>query len=324
MRKPWYDWLFVRSPITKIVLGIVAVLLSFAVLLAQFIFEEKRMAAQTDNWQGRSIEKGAEIFANNCYSCHGVDGKGLPGVAPALNSKYFFTQRLADVGYAGTLHDYIASTVAAGRPSKAERQWAQMMPNWSERYGGPLRDDQVEQVTQFVLNWQEAALQQSWDPASDNRDPWQPFLDGPSKAEIGTITYTVGMQGVAAVLPEQLAGQIVTPTAPLPGAAGGPPTGEPRPPQELFVSMGCGGCHMLGTIGVGVTGPDQNILPEVASTRVPGEDAETYVYNSIVDPNAHIVEGYQPNLMPANFTERMSEEEIRAMVQWLLDPNRQY
>jgi mono/diheme cytochrome c family protein len=323
MRKPWYSWLFVRSPLTKIALGILTVIISFAALLAQFIFEERRMAAQADNWHGRSIEKGAEIFANNCFNCHGADGKGLSGVAPALHSKYFFTQRLRDVGYSGTVHDYIASTVASGRPSKAQRQWAQMMPTWSNRFGGPLRDDQVEQVVQFVLNWEEDALQQSWDPTSANLDPWQPFQDGPSKAEVGTITYTVGMQGVAAVLPEQVAGQIVTPTAPLTTAAGAP-TGEPRPPQELFVTMGCGGCHLLGTIGVGVTGPDQNNLPAVAGTRVPGEDAETYVYNSIVDPNAHIVENYQPNIMPANFTDRMSEEEIRSLVQWLLDPDREY
>jgi hypothetical protein len=33
------------------------------------------------------------------------------------------------------------------------------------------------------------------------------------------------------------------------------------------------------------------------------------------------VEGYNP-VMPANFTERMSEEEINALVEWLLNPDR--
>ena len=64
-------------------------------------------------------------------------------------------------------------------------------------------------------------------------------------------------------------------------------------------------------------------LPEEAATFVPGEDAETYVHNSIVNPNAYIVEGYMAGIMPQNFGERMSEEEINAMVAWLLDPNRQ-
>ncbi|HMN27970.1 MAG TPA: cytochrome c [Caldilineaceae bacterium] len=321
MRKPWYDWLFVRSSVLKITLGIATVLLTFAVLLAQFGFENKRMAAQADNWQGRSVEKGAEIFANNCFTCHGADGKGLPGVAPALHSKYFFTERLTDVGYAGTLHDYIAGTVASGRPSKAQRQWAQMMPTWSSRFGGPLRDDQVEQVVQFVLNWEEDALQQSWDPPSDNTDPWQPFQDAPSKATAGSITYTVGTLGVAAVTAEQVAGAIVTPTTSSEAGAGS--TANLTPPQ-LFVNMGCAGCHKLGTVGVGVTGPDLNQLPEVAGTRVPGEDAATYVHNSIVTPNAHVVEGFQPNLMPQNFSERMNEDQIQQLVKWLLDPNRAY
>jgi mono/diheme cytochrome c family protein len=317
MRKPWYSFLYVRSPITKVIYGIVAVIITVAVLLIQQIVEEPRMAAQTANWEGRSIEKGAEIFANNCGSCHGYDGKGLPGVAPALHSRYFFVQRLEDVGYAGTMHDYVAGTVGAGRPSKAVRQWAQMMPTWGVRYGGPLRDDQVEHVTNFVLNWEADSITQSWDPASDNLDPWQPYQDGPSLAEPGSITHTVGTLGVLAVVPEQLAGAIITPTAPS------GPLADLTPSQH-FVAMGCGGCHLLGGIGVGVTGPDLNDFPAVAASRVPGEDAETYTYNSIVHPNQYIVPGYQAGLMPDNFETRMTEEEIRDLVAWLLDPDRSY
>jgi mono/diheme cytochrome c family protein len=319
MRKPWYSFLFVRSPIAKILYGILAVIISIGALLIQQLIEEPRMQAQTGNWEGRSVEKGAEIFANNCATCHGGDGKGLPGVAPALNSKYFFTQRLDDISYTGSLHDYVAGTVGAGRPSKAMRQWAQMMPTWGARYGGPLRDDQVEHVTNFVLNYEQDALHQSWDPQSENLDPWQPFQDGPSRAETGSITHTVGTLGVLAVVPEQVAGAIVTPTVTTDSAATAAQT-----PAQLFTSMACMGCHLLGSVGVGVTGPDLNELPDLAPTRVPGEDAETYVYNSIVDPNVHVVEGYAAGLMPANFRDRMSEEEIRSMVAWLLDPNRSY
>lgn len=318
MRKPWYSFLFVSSPITKIVYGIVAVVISIVALGFQLGVENKRMAAQTGNWTGRSIEKGAEIFANNCATCHGFDGKGLPGVAPALYSKYFFTQRLADVGYAGTLHDYVEGTVGAGRPSKAVRQWAQMMPTWGVRYGGPLRDDQVVHITNFVLNWEDAALAQSWDPASENIDPWQPFQDGPSAAPAGSITYTVGAQGVLAVVPEQVAGQIVTPTETAGDSAG------PQTPPQLFLTMGCMGCHQLGPNEIGITGPDLNELPNIAASRVPGQDAETYVHTSIVEPNAFVNEGFAAGTMPDNFDERMSEEEINSLVAWLLDPNRQY
>ena len=107
MRKPWYHILYIRSSIAKIFLGIVGVLGAVVLILFQFITEEPRMAAQAANWEGRSVEKGAELFASNCTNCHGIDGKGLPNVAPALHSKYFFTQRLADVEWSGSMADYV-------------------------------------------------------------------------------------------------------------------------------------------------------------------------------------------------------------------------
>ena len=94
--------------------------------------------------------------------------------------------------------------------------------------------------------------------------------------------------------------------------------------HQLFVAMGCAGCHMLGTLGVGVTGPNLNDLIDVAGTRVAGEDAATYVHNSIVHPNDFVVEGFPAGVMPANLAARMSEAEIESLVTWLLDANRSY
>lgn len=298
MKQPWYSFLYVKSPLVKIGLGILGVLIAIAVLLFLGVIEEQRMEAQTANWDGRGIEKGAEIFANNCANCHGPDGKGLPGVAPALHSKYFFTQRLNDVSWTGSLHDYVALTVAAGRPSKVSTQWAQRMPTWSQRFGGPLRDDQVNNVSAFVLNWEEDALAQG---TTENPDPWQPFVDAPSRA--------VASDGSAPA-----AEATVEPTGPL-------------PPQQLFVSMGCSGCHNLDlpqdANNRGPVGPNLGNLYELAATFVPGEDGPTYVHTSIVNPNAYVVEGYMGGIMPQNFVEKMSEEEINSLVEWLLDPNRQ-
>ena len=112
MEKPWYSFLYIKSPITKIVWGIVSALVAIAAILLLLIMEPARMAAQASNWEGRSIEKGADIWANNCYTCHGDHGQG--GAGPALNSKHFFTQRLTELGFAGTLPDYIKLTVVVG------------------------------------------------------------------------------------------------------------------------------------------------------------------------------------------------------------------
>jgi len=316
MRKPWYHILYIRSPLVKIFLGVAGAMLAVVLVLFQFAIEEPRMAAQAGNWDGRSVEKGAELFSNNCANCHGADGKGLPNVAPALNSKYFFTQRIVDVGWAGSLADFVELTVAAGRPSKVNTQWAQIMPTWSSHYGGPMRDDQVQHVTNFVMNWQGAALAQSAE-----EDPFQCFRGLPTKIQEGaaspeTLNIKICAEDGTAVMPGE----------PLPTPAAPAEVTGPRPPQELFVSMGCSGCHNLTqdqtANNIGQPGPHMGNLPETAGQRVAGQDAAAYVHTSIVDPNAYLNEGYVGGIMPQNFSQQMSEEEINSLVDWLLDPNR--
>ncbi len=82
MEKPWYSFLYIKSPITKIVWGIASVLIAIVVVLAVGIMENNRMEAQTGNWDGRSVEKGAEIYANNCFTCHGDHGQGASRTCP--------------------------------------------------------------------------------------------------------------------------------------------------------------------------------------------------------------------------------------------------
>ena len=124
--------LYTRSPIAKVMWGILSSLIGIIVLLLVLVSENARMADQTTNWQGRSVENGATLFDSNCARCHGPNGEGLLGIAPGLNSYYFFTPtgRLADVGWVGSLEDYVKLTIAAGRPSKTDGQWPEIMPTW--------------------------------------------------------------------------------------------------------------------------------------------------------------------------------------------------
>ena len=317
MRKPWYHIFYIRSPILKIFLGIVGVLGSVVLILFQFYMEEPRMAAQAANWEGRSIEKGAELFANNCANCHGTDGKGLPNVAPALHSKYFFTQRIADIGWSGSLADYVRLTLISGRPSKVDTQWAQAMPTWSNKVGGPLRDDQIDHLVNFVVNWEEDSLQQSAE-----EDPWQCFIGAPTVIREGDNSPEALQVRVCGA-----DGSSAMPGEPLPVAEEVAPSDGPRDPATLFVSMGCSGCHNMELNqepnNQGQPGPHMGNLPETASERVAGQDAETYVYNSIVNPNDYLNPGYIAGIMPQNFADQMSEEEIQSLVTWILDPNRQ-
>jgi mono/diheme cytochrome c family protein len=108
--------------------------------------------------QARSAQNGAGIFETYCTGCHGTQGEGIPGVGPTLNSSHFFTQRLKEIAYTGSLRSYIESTVAAGRP--ASSQYSAKMPTWGQEFGGPLRPDQVGDVASFILNWEKTAVVQ--------------------------------------------------------------------------------------------------------------------------------------------------------------------
>src|SRR5260221_12366190 len=56
------------------------------------INEPARMDVFTQQYHGRSIENGAQLFLNLCATCHGVDAKGTTGFAPALNNPMLFSK----------------------------------------------------------------------------------------------------------------------------------------------------------------------------------------------------------------------------------------
>lgn len=147
-----------NNMMTKITVGIVA-LLVMASIFVLFVArgETARLPAEEVNFSSRSIENGALIFEANCIGCHGVQGKGLPGVAPALNTPEFFTTRLKEVGYVGSLRSFIEGTVNAGRPVGSGKYSAKMA-TWGKEYGGPLRPDQIRDVASFILNWEATAV----------------------------------------------------------------------------------------------------------------------------------------------------------------------
>ena len=138
---------------TRIVVGLIVVLIGMFVLAIIGIQEQDRMALAAESQKALSIQRGALIFEQNCSTCHGQNGQGVLGRGPALNTDFFFNDRLKEVGYQGTLESYVTLTVAGGRPVKSDPQYAQPMPTWSQEYGGPLREDEINDVVAFVMNW---------------------------------------------------------------------------------------------------------------------------------------------------------------------------
>ena len=85
--------------------------------------------------------------------------------------------------------------------------------------------------------------------------------------------------------------------------------GDPAAGREVFVAQ-CGACHTFSAAGTsGAAGPNLDETLE-------GEDAE-FVREGIVDPNEEIASGYAPNVMPQNFEETLTPEQIDDLVAFL-------
>jgi mono/diheme cytochrome c family protein len=148
----------------EILLGVILVSVTTVILVIYGFNEEDRMTHEVEKQQGRAIEVGAGLFENNCSGCHGLKGEGITGLCPPLNNGEFFTTRMKEVGWSGSLEDYIVSVVASGRaastrPNEYAGQGNPAMPAWSDKFGGPLREDQIDSIAQFVLNWESTALE---------------------------------------------------------------------------------------------------------------------------------------------------------------------
>jgi mono/diheme cytochrome c family protein len=149
----------------KIIIGTIAFMLTMIILGFAALREPARLQAFALAEEGRAIENGARIFYGNCATCHGIDGMAQNCVDAAGESiacqglplhDYFLLcgdrpQRLEVTNWQGTKRTFVETTVAAGRVGT-------VMPTWSEEFGGPMRDDQVQDVTSFVLNWESEEL----------------------------------------------------------------------------------------------------------------------------------------------------------------------
>lgn len=271
----------------RIILGTILVAATMMIVTLVVVNEPARMADFEEGFRGRSIEAGATLFQPSCAQCHGVQGKGIEGVAPALNAADLFDgSRLKKIGWTGTVKDYVRAAIAGGRPraSAAFADYPNRMPTWSQQYGGPLRPDQIENLVDFIMNWESTAL------AEAQASPAAPV------EAVGTDVNTALPPGDAARGEALFRGQ---------GVGGNYP---------------CSACHSL-TAGQTLVGPSLAGIATRGSTRVAGYSAEKYIHESVVQPNAYVVEGFNPGIMPLTFGSQMTKQELADLIAFLMTQN---
>jgi len=410
------DGLLIKSVEGRILLGIIMFVAIMILIGWITINEPARMAAFERQHTGRSIERGAEIFASSCSSCHGVNGLGGPQ-APALNSPHLFgfdylsgvnseiaalqrqiaelqdlrssleteqedliaeagtadearraeidarlgeidaqlnaqgeesieaqiasfetqlepllaerdeaianeqfqqaidngylpsldekreeaemrndpliftnylaedASRLSQVAWGGDVRNYIQTTLIHGRPGSND-VWPGPMVAWSQRAGGPLRDDQINDLVAYILNW-------------DKGDNW-------TLEDLARVSQYAKLHADANLI----SADAEATSSEMPDSSDGPPqivnevmalTGDASRGQELYTSEGCSGCHLNGAVGP-ITAGTWTRVQEERLTEPQFEDytVEWYLIESIVNPNAYLSPGYQP-VMPQNF-----------------------
>ncbi len=255
-----------------------------------------RMQTEARAQTGHSIEQGALLFMSNCSPCHGQNGEGVPGKGPVLNPDLFtkhFPAIQADKQFGGTVSDFIRLTVSAGRPiqtewASAQGGFANRMPTWGQPYGGPLTTDQIEDIVNYVANWQAQAVAGGVQPA---------------------------FQGV---------GSGLTVTLPTGDAARGQQLFAQQVKQANGLNAPCTACHSL-TPGEIKVGPSLAGVATRAATREPGKTAEQYIRESIQQPNAYIVPddpkfkgANGKSVMPEGLGNSMSPQDLADLIAYLL------
>jgi ferredoxin/coenzyme F420-reducing hydrogenase delta subunit/cytochrome c551/c552 len=98
---------------------------------------------------------------------------------------------------------------------------------------------------------------------------------------------------------------------------------DPAEGEKLYYETALGNnaacriCHSLQP-DVTLVGPSFAGVATRAATRVPGMTAEEYLYQSITDPDAYVVEGFPAGEMVPNLAEILTEEQIRDLIAFLM------
>ncbi|WP_345970514.1 cytochrome c oxidase subunit II [Sulfurimonas sp. HSL1-6] len=166
------------------------------------------------------------------------------------------------------------------------------------------------------------------DVAEGFPDGVMPDLSGQIDAEqLKALVTFIKEQNGGSVLPEAAAPAATTTMEPA--AAPATTEAEPTAPQKasaapdgatLFNAKGCGACHSLdGTKKLGPTlkglyGSKLTVVTDGKSREVTADEA--YLRSSLETPNADVVEGFAPGLMPP-FGKMLSAEEIETLVTYM-------
>lgn len=301
-----------------LVLGFMAVLF---VLLSYFSFVEDRGQATPDEYTYKEFtaDEGKRVFqAYNCMGCHTIVGNG-GYFGPDLTQTYALTGPAwleAFLPSAGQWPTEAALRTRLNTPEQLAQAGVTSFDEYLDKYPGvadrigrrggqrtdmpnlPFSQDEVGKLIAFFA-YTSGINTEGWPPVIQTGD-----LDA-------RLSLARGRSAAAASVSTQAAS----------GAAPQAEVADVDPAvrgEQLITDYGCLACHTTDTtrtVGPGWGGLYGHEVKFTDGSSLTADEA--YLAESILAPEARIVEGYPPGLMPP-YEGLLSQDEVDAMVAYLV------
>ena len=243
---------------------------------------------------GDPLEVGEMLFAQTCAACH-MDADTIGPALPRMAAEAATTAETLGMTAEAYLHQSIVDPAAY-----VVEGFQPIMP---PGYGDQYSEDELEALVAYIMaqGGEEATDEGSMDEAQ--MDEASVDAEPPADAEGATDD---------AAADAMSAGEGEADTAEDEGAM----ADEDLVAQgQMLFTKTCMACHMdADTIGPGLPHIAES-APEIAEAQ--GMTTEEYLHQSIVDPAAYVVEGFQP-IMPPGYGDQYTEEEIQALIAYIM------
>ena len=239
---------------------------------------------------------GKELFVEKCGSCHALADAGTTGkIGPDLDAAFGPSR---EQGFEeSTIRQVVRDQIHLPSPGTGE-------PGFPEMPADLVTGDDAEAVSAYVAS-----------VAGQSATSGSTTTAGATGATTTGATATTGAETTTGAT---TTGAETTPGATTTAAAEGG-AGDAAKGKSLYSSLACGSCHSIdGSAGVGPTLKGVfGSKEQLANGRTVTADV-AYLMESIEEPDAEIVKGYQPGIMSATIKpHQVAEADARDLVAYI-------
>lgn len=219
------------------------------------------------------------------------------------------SSRLSQISWGGDLAGYIRTTLIHGRPGSGNVWNGNIMVAWSQLAGGPLRSDQIDDLVNYILNWDKGDAWTAEDLFAVNQFA---KLHGGETGPAGEppLSQTVDVNDMDAVTATVMA-----------------LTGDPAAGQAIYEGqqrtlagkrLGCSSCHLGGTQAPATEVTWANVVNlRLSEPQFAGWTPEKYIADSILHPGHYVVSGYADGIMPTTFADQLTAQDLANIIAFL-------